>query len=178
MSVFRIALYQVSIIPGYLVSNQDSIILRLNPSSHFVSGFGVSLLNLVARRCRVPARAQHHQRLPGEAQSPETFALPQHCSAADLQVQSLFVVQSSQKIAPNCFLNGPTTASIFVFSIKYYKFYNNGLFFVLFRSFSHSSIKYISNFNIVNRKSVDGVLGIRTRDRRRVGADETTPPST
>ena len=146
MSVFRIALYQVSIIPGYLVSNQDSIILRLNPSSHFVSGFGVSLLNLVARRCRVPARAQHHQRLPGEAQSPETFALPQHCSAADLQVQSLFVVQSSQQIAPNCFLNGPTTASIFVY-------------FCLFSLFNQT-LQILQQINV---KNVHPVYGARSR---------------
>ena len=39
--------------------------------------------------------------------------------------------------------------------------------FRLFSSFSHHK-------SITNWKSVDGVLGIRTRDRRMVGADETT----
>ena len=39
--------------------------------------------------------------------------------------------------------------------------------FCLFSSFSHY------NFSNTNRKSVVGVLGIRTRGRRRVGADET-----
>ena len=40
--------------------------------------------------------------------------------------------------------------------------------FCLFSSFSHY------NFNNTNWKSVDGVLGIWTRGRRMVGADETT----
>ena len=34
--------------------------------------------------------------------------------------------------------------------------------FVLFSSFSHFSIKYSFNFNIINWKSIDGEIGIRT----------------
>ena len=50
---------------------------------------------------------------------------------------------------------------------SFFKWVNPGLFFVLFLFFS------CYNFN-TNWKSVDGVLGIRTRGRRMVGADETT----
>ena len=44
---------------------------------------------------------------------------------------------------------------------------NPGLFFVYFRSF-------LITISIQIEKSIDGVLGIRTRGRRMVGTDETT----
>ena len=47
------------------------------------------------------------------------------------------------------------------------KWANPGLFFVYFRSF-------LITISIQIEKSIDGVLGIRTRGRRMVGADETT----
>ena len=46
------------------------------------------------------------------------------------------------------------------------KWANPGLFFVYFRSF-------LITISIQIEKSIDGVLGIRTRGRRMVGADET-----
>ena len=47
-------------------------------------------------------------------------------------------------------------------------------FFHLFSSFSHFINKSCLNFNNINRKSVDGVLGIRTLGRRIEGTYETT----
>ena len=46
-------------------------------------------------------------------------------------------------------------------------FANPGLFFAYFRPFT-------SQFSYKLKKNIDGVIGIQTRGRRMVGADETT----
>ena len=51
---------------------------------------------------------------------------------------------------------------------NFLKWANPGIFIAYFRPFLIAS----STIQII--KSIDGALGIRTRDRRRVGADETT----
>ena len=48
-----------------------------------------------------------------------------------------------------------------------------GLFLVYFRSFSQHKDKYSTNFTI-NYKSIDGVLGSRTRGDMMEGADKST----
>ena len=53
----------------------------------------------------------------------------------------------------------------------YKKYGPNPASFCLFSSFSQYNDKYSTKFDY---KSVDGVLGIRTRDRRMVGANEST----
>ena len=51
----------------------------------------------------------------------------------------------------HCYKNGPIPASLFIFVI------------------------FLLQFQLYKlKKSIDGVLGIRTRGRRKVGADETT----
>ena len=49
-----------------------------------------------------------------------------------------------------------------------------GLFLFIFVSFSHSDNNTVSISTIKIEKIIDGVLGIRTRDRNMVSIDETT----
>ena len=55
----------------------------------------------------------------------------------------------------------------------FFKWAKPGLFLVYFRSFSQHKDKYSTNFTI-NDKSIDGVLGSRTRGGMMEGADEST----
>ena len=63
-------------------------------------------------------------------------------------------------------------------SCKLHTYFKNNMgqfrpLFLLFSSFSHSNIKQVSsNLTLCIEKGVDGVLGIQTRGRRIVGADE------
>ena len=66
--------------------------------------------------------------------------------------------------------HGPQQANIVPFFKKWAK---PGLFLVYFRSFSQHKDKYSTNFTI-NDKSIDGVLGSRTRGGMMEVADEST----
>ena len=59
------------------------------------------------------------------------------------------------------------------FFLFFFKWAKPGLFLVYFRSFSQHKDKYSTNFTI-NDKSIDGVLGSRTRGGMMEGADEST----
>ena len=61
----------------------------------------------------------------------------------------------------------------FSYETFFKKWAKPGLFLVYFHSFSQHKDKYSTNFTI-NDKSIDGVLGSRTRGGMMEGADEST----
>ena len=72
-------------------------------------------------------------------------------------------------------LDKPFLSALNGFSLEFFfkKWAKPGQFLVYFRSFPQHKDKYSTNFTI-NDKSIDGVLGSRTRGGMMEGADEST----